>query len=529
MRREIEQSGTALDSGMVKGLRQARAGWVDSQWSGAPTDVQSGLRLAYNDQLLTFQERHKNLVIRDMSVNGNEFASQYKLITLLSTDQTETSRFIDMAPGTRIVTIIRTMDAGSDGQPHPKLIIKKRVATEQPLDGKRRPGYETFGDTPGATYVANINSKEEANCVPGTAISVDINEVRSDISRTLVEKFGLGGNNLCEVSIAGIARSDLSVQDELLMIADIPISSEQVLKGYQEANSSSELGIEEKFVVIDCSPENIKILLTQVETPFPTEDVSAFIAIGYATELQEHGEERAEAWKAAVELGIERNYARIDAKVRTFYREHPEALNQIPERFWEIGVAPRNPDGYSPFLTPEEQRLKSFEDALVDTGLILETKSGLIPETRRIVDNAYLLDVDGVITDPVTQEVCIPVINKIAGILRRNEPVGINTGRALVRLKPVIDALRENLRDDIALMKNLAIVGEFGGTWATFDAEGEMQEDAIDSITVPPGLQDQVTAIVNERFGSTMRINSTKTSMVTVTKNKTSDLDIFKK
>ena len=84
MRREIEQSGTALDSGMVKGLRQARAGWVDSQWSGAPTDVQSGLRLAYNDQLLTFQERHKNLVIRDMSVNGNEFASQYKLITLLT-------------------------------------------------------------------------------------------------------------------------------------------------------------------------------------------------------------------------------------------------------------------------------------------------------------------------------------------------------------------------------------------------------------------------------------------------------------
>jgi len=42
-----------------------------------------------------------------------------------------------------------------------------------------------------------------------------------------------------------------------------------------------------------------------------------------------------------------------------------------------------------------------------------------------------LFDIDGVITQPVTGEVELEVVNEIIAILERGEPVAFNTGRGL--------------------------------------------------------------------------------------------------
>src|SRR5207248_4037652 len=52
-------------------------------------------------------------------------------------------------------------------------------------------------------------------------------------------------------------------------------------------------------------------------------------------------------------------------------------------------------------------------------------------QAEKSVFTMLLFDIDGVITEPVTGEVALEVVDEIVEILERGEPVAFNTGRGL--------------------------------------------------------------------------------------------------
>lgn len=53
------------------------------------------------------------------------------------------------------------------------------------------------------------------------------------------------------------------------------------------------------------------------------------------------------------------------------------------------------------------------------------------PETERMTDVAFLLDVDGVVTDPEKKQVVEPqIFDRIIENLTTGNPVALNTGRS---------------------------------------------------------------------------------------------------
>jgi len=129
--------------------------------------------------------------------------------------------------------------------------------------------------------------------------------------------------------------------------------------------------------------------------------------------------------------------------------------------------------------------------------------------------NAYIFDVDGVISDPGEKRPTIQgVLDAIANKLSKNEPVALNTGRSLSWvLERVVAPLLLKTKDKTSL-QNLFAVGEKGGTWLTFDKNGEMEQHKDDSISIPSELQNRVKQLVHDEFSDTTFYDDSKQTMV---------------
>ncbi|MDP2628884.1 MAG: HAD hydrolase family protein [Nanoarchaeota archaeon] len=133
----------------------------------------------------------------------------------------------------------------------------------------------------------------------------------------------------------------------------------------------------------------------------------------------------------------------------------------------------------------------------------------------KTVDRMLIMDVDGVITDPKEKRITEPeILDEIVKRLEKGEPVGLNTGRSLVwMIDRVINPLLEKVKDKKTL-KNFFASGEKGGTWITFDGNGEMQHHKDGSISVPESLQDKVRNLINSEFSESMFYDETKETMI---------------
>lgn len=129
--------------------------------------------------------------------------------------------------------------------------------------------------------------------------------------------------------------------------------------------------------------------------------------------------------------------------------------------------------------------------------------------------NAYIFDVDGVVSDPGEKRPTIDgVLEAIADKLAKNEPVALNTGRSLSwMIERVIAPLLIKVKDKKTL-QNFFAVGEKGGTWITFDENGRRQMHKDDSISVSSDLQDRVKQLVKDEFSDTTFYDDSKQTMV---------------
>jgi HAD superfamily hydrolase (TIGR01484 family) len=129
--------------------------------------------------------------------------------------------------------------------------------------------------------------------------------------------------------------------------------------------------------------------------------------------------------------------------------------------------------------------------------------------------NAYIFDVDGVITEPALKKVeQKEILQKIARLLADNNPVALNTGRSLTWINErVIDPLLKYITDK-ADLENLFPVGEKGGTWLTFDKDGNIQHHKDETISTPSELQNKIKDLIKNNYSESMFYDNTKETMI---------------
>lgn len=109
-------------------------------------------------------------------------------------------------------------------------------------------------------------------------------------------------------------------------------------------------------------------------------------------------------------------------------------------------------------------------------------------EQERIVETAWIFDVDGVITNPQEKRITEPEI---------------------------LDQIAKRL--------------EKGGTWAEFDEEGNLIESKDDTISIPDSLKEEVRNITNSDYPDTMFFDEAKQTMISVEMKDGHPLEDFSK
>lgn len=446
--------------------------------------------------------------IRNLKREGNMLSGDVKLVSfpvyVELANPGNSPEILDFSENSAVAMAVRS----SDG----RLIIQHRAIEHQKLhEDKPTRGNIQYSDIPGASAAGVMDASiESEDRNKGTPDPVDTDSIKNAILKEAGEELGIGIEDFKSVRIVGVAHDRVKIHDEILWFGESNLTADQIRQTSKTSNRNKNLAdhdFEEKFVDIDGSPESIEKLLTEVKSPLPPTHSAAFVAAGFSLVLKEQGIEAANLWKQKVEKGVRENYRRMDEIVTEYYNKHPEALAQVPERFWGKNIPPRNLRGYTPFYGPQEQGLPSFEDEM--------TRTGLIPETRREVESAYLFDIDGVLTDPVEKRVVEEgLYGEIIKRLQKGEPVGLITGRSNVfMLDRIINPLRERV-SDVSILQNLAAVGEKGGTWITFDENGVPQEGKSKDLSIPEELKERVRRLIAEKYSDSMFFDETKQTML---------------
>ena len=148
-------------------------------------------------------------------------------------------------------------------------------------------------------------------------------------------------------------------------------------------------------------------------------------------------------------------------------------------------------------------------------------------EAEKQVKNAWLFDVDGVITDPQEKKVLEEgLFEQIISRLEAGEPVAFNTGRDLGFVQEkVIDELLK--RTDKKKLQNLFAVAEKGALWAAFGPDGREKESIDESISVPEEVKNRVRDLVKQKFSDCMFYDETKRTMISIEMNHNGDLEEF--
>lgn len=490
-------------------VREIRQSIDQARSHGASEEEIVGLTEEKNRRQKAYVEGMMGKVgIREITVEGNRLEAKTKRVPFPAYNEfarpENSLEVLDYSSVLGVAMVLRTTDG--------RLVVQHRAVSKQRLDADAlSPGNASYTDVPGASVAGLYDAERHSeDHLAGLPDPVNGDSVRALILKEAGEELGLERHDMSKLRIVGIARDNIKVHDELLMLTDARLTAAEVTVRSRDSRKNKELGdadFEERFIDIEASPDAIETLLTQVKCPLPPTHAGAMVAAGYSMLLEGEGLAAANAWKERLEDGVKENYRAIDEIVRRYYEKHPTAYGQVPERFWEKNVPQRNPLGFHPSYTPEEQGLPSFEDEMFRTGLN--------PETRRMTETAYLFDVDGTLTDPKEQRLTDPtLIETLVEKLRRGEPVGLNTGRPTYwAMEHVGRAVVEQVEDP-SLLENFIIVGEKGGTWVTFDENGAEHHGRSKQLDIPPEIKDRLNAVVREKYRHVMYVDDERPTMI---------------
>ena len=503
MGREMNFGGAAMVS-------EARAAWAQAREHDDPEADR--LREAYFEIRDSYIGRGKKIGLRALELTGDNTLSAdvqlvpYPVYNVLS-DPGMSPEVEKLSAATGVAMVVET----SDG----RLVIQHRGVKKQKITepGMTR-GNGTYADIPGASVAGMVDASlsMDGDRVPGTPDPIDTDFLKANILKETGEELGVAPHDIDGLRIVGLAQDHYKPHDEVLFLATLRLTADELREASRTSNRNKNLAdadFEEKFFDIEGSPEAIETLLTEVKCPLPPTHAAAMVAAGYSMVVRESGAEAAHAWRQRMQESVRRNYEDINATVASYYEKYPEMLGHIPERYWGQKAPARHLEGYSPAYTPEEQGLPTLQDEMVRTGLM--------PETRKEVKKAREYDVDGVLTDP-REKIVIheEIFDEIVAQLERGEPVCFNTGRSDSWVMERVAATILERIQDTSVLSNLIIVGEKGGTWTTFNQNGEPVHSAVETISVPSELKNRVRTLINDKYSDVMFFDESKETMISV-------------
>jgi len=151
-------------------------------------------------------------------------------------------------------------------------------------------------------------------------------------------------------------------------------------------------------------------------------------------------------------------------------------------------------------------------------------------EKEQIPDFAWIFDVDVVITNPSEKRITeSEILDRIIEKLEKDEPVALNTGRSLSwMIERVINPMLAKIENK-RVLRNFFAVGEKGGTWLTFQDNGEMIEHKDESIKVPQELAQKIRELIESDYSDSMFYDDSKETMISTEMKDGHSLEEFKK
>jgi len=364
-----------------------------------------------------------------------------------------------------------------------------KVTTKVTMDNAADEGSEEIG-----------LSKEYIRAMPVVS-EVSNQEIKDAAGQDFSKETGGEQTKLFNVKITGIAGDNVRIHDELTLYGETTYTAEELQEVAREAKNQtdkSDVDFRESFFYIDATPEAIETLLCEIKCPLPPTHAAAFLAAGYNMVIESDGIDQAEQWLESTREKIKKNWELIDAMTPT--------------------------GKYDPSIIPEMQGLPLLDDELARTGIERTVD--------RKVGNAYLFDVDGVITDPNKKEVLDDGL--FDELIKRLEvsPICFNSGRPIDWITTtVIEPLKERIRRDkksLRLLSNLFLIGEMGGSYGTFDRRGNLTVEVDDALVPPRVLEESVTGYIANNFSAeSMKIDPRKQTMITIEKEGMYPQEIF--
>lgn len=132
------------------------------------------------------------------------------------------------------------------------------------------------------------------------------------------------------------------------------------------------------------------------------------------------------------------------------------------------------------------------------------------------VNNAWLLDVDGVITNHEKKKITeTKILDEIIKRLDKVEPVALVTGRSNSwMIREVIKPLASKILSQ-EVLENFFAVGEKGAVWTKFES-GNLKSSVDKSFITAKNFEQEVKELIASKFSRWMFLDDTKETMISV-------------
>ncbi|MEK7605628.1 MAG: hypothetical protein AAB478_03855 [Patescibacteria group bacterium] len=210
---------------------------------------------------------------------------------------------------------------------------------------------------------------------------IDTDTVKRKFLEETFQEIAVNPGEVEGLRILGTFKDHTFIHDEFGLFGYLSLTSSELeqraISAPRSKPKEGDFHFEEKFVLVDATPEAIETLLTKVKNPLPPTHLAAYVVAGYTLILDEGmGEpgynreanlQKAEAWKKKVEEGIKHNYADINRIIKEHtLREQgitdPENIARL------IDSVP----GYNPKIPANKQGIPDMGQQLIEHGLIQE-------------------------------------------------------------------------------------------------------------------------------------------------------------
>lgn len=134
--------------------------------------------------------------------------------------------------------------------------------------------------------------------------------------------------------------------------------------------------------------------------------------------------------------------------------------------------------------------------------------------------NAFVFDVDGVLSDPTLKQVTVKEnLEIIVDLLKNDNPIALNTGRSTDFVLSKIFSLLLNYLPDKSKLANLFASCEKGAVDIVFDDLGNHQILVDKNFSVPAIIQNQTRTLIENKYSALAFYDETKLSMISVEMN----------